>query len=110
MAGLADPNGACGTALLRRRDHQILGPDGYPAQLADGLCRDSDVVIRLDMHRIGQTAERDLQRYDAFGLVSLGVPSTLPGVRLPVAAFLFKSPFGQTGAVGSSLTVTRLKA
>jgi hypothetical protein len=69
VCGFADPDRAFRIAFLRRRDHQILRPRRYFAKLANCFCRYADVSIRLDMHCGGQSANRYLQRGDAFGLV-----------------------------------------
>jgi hypothetical protein len=61
---------ALGMAVLRRRNCQIIRPSRYFAKIADGLCRYFDVRVHFHPHSIWQATKRELERSDAFGLVS----------------------------------------
>jgi hypothetical protein len=56
-------------AFLRGCYRQILGPRLHLPKFANGLCRHSDVWVRLDPHLIWQATESYLERSNAFGLV-----------------------------------------
>jgi hypothetical protein len=75
-------------ALLWDCYGQVFGPRLYLPKLADGLCRDPDVSIRLHPHLIWQATESYVEGGNAFGLVfHLGFLTRLGLTAIPETAF-----------------------
>jgi hypothetical protein len=61
---------AVGTALLRRRYRQILGPCPHFPKFSNRVCGYPEIFVCLNSHLIWQAAKGDVERGSALGLIS----------------------------------------